>query len=156
MAYIAGLVVTLLKKPGVRMKLSCDGGAEEEKHFLLTTYANGSFCGGGFHSNPRSILTDGQMDALFVNNISRTRFVMLVGDYKKGTHLTPRFEKVLAPKKAERIDMVFDKETNVSVDGEVIRFRELHLSVAREALRFLVPNGSAYAKSAENSEGLTV
>jgi YegS/Rv2252/BmrU family lipid kinase len=156
MAYIAGLVVTLLKKPGVRMKLSCDGGAEEEKHFLLTTYANGSFCGGGFHSNPRSILTDGQMDALFVNNISRTRFVMLVGDYKKGTHLTPRFEKVLAPKKAERIDMVFDKETNVSVDGEVIRFRELHLSVAREALRFLVPQGSAYAKSKEAAEAQTV
>lgn len=156
MAYIAGLVVTLLKKPGVRMKLSCDGGAEEEKYFLLTTYANGCFCGGGFHSNPRAFLTDGQMDALFVNDISRTRFVSLVGDYKKGTHLSPKFETILTPKKAERIDMVFDKETNVSVDGEVIRFRELHLSVEKDALRFLVPQGSAYARAVEASEAQTV
>ncbi len=147
MAYIAGLIVTLIRKPGVRMKLSCDGAPEEDRQYLLTTYANGCFCGGGFHSNPQASLEDGQIDALFVNNVSRSRFIRLVGHYKKGTHLVPKFEKILSPKKAKRIDMTFEEETNVSVDGEVVRFRELHLSVAPRALRFLIPRGSAYRKA---------
>ena len=152
MAYIAGLVVTLIRKPGVSMELSLDGGEAEKRHFLLTTYANGCFCGGGFHSNPRAYLTDGYLDALFVNNISRVKFLSLVGDYKKGTHLTPKFEKVLTPQKVETIHMKFEKETCVSVDGEVISFSELKRSVAKKALRFLIPNGSFSRKEEDASE----
>ena len=142
MAYIAGLVVTLIRKPGVTGRVSADGEELGARHFLLNTYANGAFCGGGFHSNPKSDPTDGKLDVLFVNNIGRLKFVSLVGDYKKGTHLTPKFDQVLANRKAERIDFFFDKPTNVSVDGEVITVPELHASVEREALRFLIPAGS--------------
>ncbi len=142
MAYIAGLVVTLIRKPGVTGRVSADGEELGTRRFLLNTYANGAFCGGGFHSNPKSDPTDGKLDVLFVNNIGRLKFVSLVGDYKKGTHLTPKFDRVLANRKAERIDFFFDKPTNVSVDGEVITVSELHASVERGALRFLVPAGS--------------
>ncbi len=141
-AYIAGLVNTLAKKPGLRAKIACNGEEPEEKQYLLTTYANGSFCGGGFYSNPKSSLTDGYLDTLFVNDITRSRFLTLVGDYKKGTHLSPKFEKLLVNQKLERVDLYFDAAANVSVDGEVIPFEELHLSIAQKALRFLIPAGS--------------
>ena len=143
MAYIAGLVVTLIRKPGVRAKFSINGSEPEHHRYLLNTYANGSFCGGGFHSNPKSSLSDGYIDALFVNNIGRLKFVSLVGDYKKGTHLTEKFAKVLKNKKLRSVSFRFDKETNVCVDGELIRVKELVLSVLPLALNFLIPKGCA-------------
>lgn len=143
LAYIAGLVVTLVRKPTVDMTISIDGGEPQKHHFLLTTFANGSFYGGGFHSNPKASPTDGTLDTLMVSDITRRRFVALVGDYKKGTHLTPKFDKILKNQKAKTVDMYFDEETNVSVDGEVIRFRELHLSILPRALSFSIPKGAA-------------
>ncbi len=142
LAYIAGLVLTLIRKPGVRAKMVREGQEECEKQYLLNTYANGCFCGGGFYSNPRGSLTDGQIDALYVNNVSRTRFVSLVGDYKKGTHLSPKFEKVLKNEKISSIQLLFNGITNVSVDGEVIQTDKLCLSVCNRALRFVIPKGS--------------
>ena len=142
LAYIAGLVKTLVRKPGVDMTISVDGSEPQKHHFLLTTFANGSFYGGGFHSNPRATLMDGQLDCLLVKDITRRKFIMLVGDYKKGTHLTPKFEKILKNFKGHMVDILFERETNVSVDGEIVRFSELHLSIVHEALRFLVPKGS--------------
>lgn len=141
MAYIAGLAVTLLKKPTLRAHIARDGEEERDCHYLLNTFANGAFCGGGFHSNPKSSLSDGYIDALFVNNIGRLKFVSLVGDYKKGTHLTEKFAKVLKNKKLRSVSFRFDKETNVCVDGELIRVKELVLSVLPLALNFLIPKG---------------
>ena len=37
--------------------------------------------------------------------------------------------------------MKFPRLTNVSVDGEVIGFKEFDLSVVKNAVRFLVPMG---------------
>ena len=142
-AYIAGLVATLIKKPGVSMKASEDGGEAKDARLLLTTFANGEFCGGGFHSNPRAKLNDSKIDTLFVNNISRMKFISLVSYYKKGTHLdNERFAKIIAHKKLDRIDMVFGKETNISVDGEVIQAKELSLSIESDAIGFLIPDGA--------------
>lgn len=143
LAYVAGLVFTLIRKPGLKGRFSKNGEEATDRQYLLNTYANGCFCGGGFHSNPKSDLRDGMIDALFVNNVTRRKFLTLVGDYKKGTHLQPKFETILHNEKVERMDLYFDGETNVSVDGEVVQAKELHLSVERGALNFLIPVGSA-------------
>lgn len=151
LAYVAGLVVTLIRKPGVDMTLSVDGGEAKKRHFLLTTFANGAFCGGGFHSNPQATLTDGQLDGLLISDVTRRKFLSLVGDYKKGTHLTPKFEQILKNFKCHTVDMIFGNETSVSVDGEILRFSELHLSALPEALRFLVPKGAALVGNAKKA-----
>ena len=71
----------------------------------------------------------------------------MVGSYKKGEHLSKKkFEKVLIYKKIDGIDIIFDHGANVSVDGEVIRYDELHISLIPAGLTFLVPFGSAYRK----------
>lgn len=157
LTYILGLIMTLIRKPGVRASVSKDGGAAELKNYLLNTYANGCFCGGGFHSNPTASLTDGQIDAILVRPIGRLKFVSIVGEYKKGTHLDPKYATVLDHEKFGRVDLAFEKTTNISVDGEVIRADELHLSVEKDALRFLVPKGAAMkAKHKRIEETVTV
>ena len=38
--------------------------------------------------------------------------------------------------------MAFGKETNISVDGEVIQAKELSLSIESDAIGFLIPEGA--------------
>lgn len=140
-AYLLGLMITLIRKPGVDMTLSCDGGEEERHRFLLTTFANGGFCGGGFHSNPYTSPEDGHLDDLYINDVTRRTFLSLVKSYKKGTHIRPENEKVLYNRKEDFVKMTFDRETNVSLDGEIRCVRELSLSVEKQVLPFWMPAG---------------
>lgn len=143
LAYIFSLVLTLIKKPGVRMSFSSDGCESIDKQLLLTTFANGAFCGGGFNSNPTASLTDGQIDCLAVKNIGRVRFLTLVGAYKKGLHLGEKFKRIIDHFKSLKVDMYFEEETPVSVDGEVVYVNELHITVADKALTVMLPRGVA-------------
>ena len=156
LAYVVGLAITLIRKPGIRMRLAVDGEERADEPYLLNTYANGCFCGGGFHSNPLASLDDGKIDALFVRNVSRRKFIAMVGDYKKGTHLKPEYDAILRNEKVSTLDLYFKDMTNVCVDGELISVNELHLSVARKALRFLIPKGSFLRVAAERGEEATV
>ncbi|MBP3369123.1 MAG: hypothetical protein J6L85_00085 [Clostridia bacterium] len=139
MAYIFSLVLTLIKKPWINASISRDGGEAEHRELLLTTMANGAFCGGGFHSNPKASLTDGQIDLLTVKNVGRIKFLLLVSKYKNGTHLGEELSHIIGNCKCDTVDVCFDKETPISVDGEIIRSTELHLSVEKGALRFMLP-----------------
>ena len=146
LAYVCGLAVTLIRKPGVKMSVSIDGAEPVEKKLLLTTFANGCFCGGGFHSNPLASLVDGRVDTCFIKNVSRVRFLTMVGDYKKGTHIGGKFEKIVEHVKAKEYDIIFSKPTNVSVDGEIIKMERARISVVPKALRLLIPKGTVACK----------
>ncbi|MBE6667595.1 MAG: YegS/Rv2252/BmrU family lipid kinase [Ruminococcaceae bacterium] len=150
LAYIFGLAATLIKKPGVNCCILLDGERHEDEKLLLTTYANGEYCGGGFHSNPESSLSDGCIDTILVKDITRRKFVSIVGTYKKGTHL--KYTQILSNKKAKKIDIFFEKTTNICVDGEVITAEELHLESIDSAIRFLVPAGCEYLKAQKSDK----
>ena len=143
LAYVCGLVATLIKKPGVKMDISADGSEPMASKLLLTTFAKGQFCGGGFHSNPHANLCDGQIDTIVVNDISRTCFLSLVGSYKKGTHICDKNAGILKNLRASTYTMEFDRPTEISVDGEIVKVDRIDMSCDRGALRFLVPKGSA-------------
>ncbi|MBE6556957.1 MAG: hypothetical protein E7664_04340 [Ruminococcaceae bacterium] len=156
LSYVVGVVLTLLRKPGVKVTISVDGGEPKRARFLLTTFANGAFCGGGFHSNPLAALADGRLDALLVNNVSRTRFVSLVGSYKKGTHLVEKNKKLLQWQKLSEVDMTFDGVQSICIDGEITEVRSLHMHILPRSLRFLLPCGVSYAAAEDCREEATV
>ena len=148
LAYIFALVITLIKKPGVRAEISVDKNEFKQNDLLLTTIANGCFCGGGFHSNPNAYLTDGNIDSLFVKNVSRTKFLGLVSSYKKGTHIVPKNADILSANVSKTIDMVFPSLQSISIDGELHDINhDLHIEVLHGALNFVLPKGSALAKN---------
>ena len=141
LAYIAGLVITLVRKPGLKVDFSRDGDKPEKRDLLLTTLANGAFCGGGFNSNPKASLTDGKIDCITVKNVSRLKFLSLVGKYKNGTHLSGKYDSIIDHFKCRKADLVFSEETPVSVDGELVYTKELHLSVDEKAIKIRLPEG---------------
>ena len=141
LAYIAGLVITLIRKPGLKVDFSRDGDKSEKRDLLLTTLANGAFCGGGFNSNPKASLTDGNIDCITVKNVSRLKFLSLVGKYKSGTHLSGKYDSIIDHFKCRKAHLVFSEETPVSVDGELVYTKELHLSVDEKAIKIRLPEG---------------
>ena len=147
LAYIFALVITMIKKPGVKVKIKKADGNENDMSLLLTTFANGCFCGGGFRSNPYAELRDGKINALFVNNVSRLKFLMLVSSYKKGTHIVPKNEKILSSTTCESFELHFPASQSISIDGELHEVDKiLKIDAIRGALRFRIPAGSGFVK----------
>lgn len=142
LAYICGLVITLIKKPGVKMNVAADDERETRKELLLSTFANGCFCGGGFYSNPHASLCDGRINALFVKNITRMKFITLVGKYTKGTHLDGGFENIIEEQYGKSFSFSLDTPTQMSVDGEIVDTgNRVDIRCLKKALRFLIPQG---------------
>ena len=154
LAYIFGLVLTLAKKPTAHIKsLRINGETVKENvEYLLTTFANGRYCGGGFLSNPFADLCDGKIDAMFINNMRRAKFLSLVGLYKKGEHIVPKTAHLITHAKCDSVEIEFSQSTNVCIDGEIKSFDKILLTVQRGALRLRVPRKPKAAEESEKDE----
>lgn len=150
MGYIAGLVLTLIRKPGVKAYVSVDGGEAQRRKMLLTSVANGSWCGGGFRSSPLALLSDGVLDVLLIKNVTRIRFLSLVKMYKAGSFVNdPKARRVIDYVKGRTVRYTFDGVQSICVDGEVVEAQELEINAVREALCLIVPEGAAYLPAVE-------
>lgn len=150
MGYIAGLVLTLIRKPGVKALVSVDGGQPVKHDMLLTSAANGAWCGGGFHSSPIALPDDGILDIVMIKNVTRVRFLSLVKAYKDGSHIhNPKAKRVIDYVKCHTVRYTFGGMQSICVDGEVIEAQELEISAVRNALCLVVPKGAAYVSAVE-------
>ena len=149
MAYGLGVAIELIRKPGVTVELSVDGGEPRELDLLLTCVANGAYCGGGFYSAPRSAIDDGVMDVCFISNLTRRRFISIVSSYKDGTYIDRDDVADIAEYvKCSRLEMKFPQLHSVSIDGELEDYNSILLTVASGALRFCLPEGCDTVKTA--------
>ena len=144
-AYSAGVVRTLFRHYGTKMKITFPDGEVVDSELLLTAIGNGGYCGGGYHSNPKALLTDGLFDLCLVKKVSRPTFIRLIGSYKKGTHLETKIgQKVIVYRKLDRLSMSFEKELGICIDGEIFSSDHAELSLCPRSLSFSIPEGSSY------------
>lgn len=140
LAYIFGLVGEFIKKSGIKFRCTVDGVDKGEKRLLLAFFANGGFYGGGFHAAPLAELKDGLIDVCFINYVSRMTFLGLVGKYKKGTHLgIKNKDKILEYIKCRELEIEFEKQERVCIDGELEECRKIKIEVIRDKINFAVP-----------------
>lgn len=83
-AYILAVAKELIKKDGENLHITADGQEFFNGPLLLATVANGGFCGGGFESCPKADLSDGLLELMAINDMTRINFVSLVPKYKAG------------------------------------------------------------------------
>ena len=145
-AYIAGVFATLFGKIGENWKIKFtdpDGKTEElSDNFMLALVGNCRYYGGGFCSASLADPSDGELDLIAVKKISRTRFISLVGDYKKGTHLDP---ETMAPIEKFKDIMLFRRIRSVTIsgiknlcaDGEIENAENAEIKVVPSALRIM-------------------
>lgn len=143
LAYVSGIGATFVKNLGCEMTVNIpEKSVSDKREFQLVSAANGGFCGGGFNSAPESLIDDGLLDVSLIKKVSRFDFLRLVGKYKKGTHLKTRLGKrVVNYMKAKSVEFIFEKPTNVCIDGDVIKMDSLKLTVIPKSIAFAIPVG---------------
>lgn len=157
LAYLAGIVKNFVKKPGVNMTVSVDGGAPQEKELLLTCIANGEYCGGGFHSAPLGAVDNGKMDVCFIRNVTRRKFISLLPAYKNGTYLSRSDIKDIAEYiTCSRLDIQFPAPQYISIDGELEQYERMAITALPGALRFCLPEGCELAKQTAQTAAVEV
>jgi len=150
MSYIAGVASTLMHKTTIHAHLTLSDVAyageaelreeEYEGDFLLCSAANMPYCGGGFKAAPAADPSDGFMDVLIVKDISRAKFLSLVGSYRKGTHVHaetwavyPQFRGILEYRRCRTLRL--DGVKRICLDGEVLPVSGVHADVVPHAVR---------------------
>lgn len=141
MSYLISIFVTLIKKKGAKLKIEIDGKEKHCGRLLLTSIANGCYCGGGIMSNPLASVQDGMININIIKNVSRIKFLKLLPYYMKGTFLNlDNIEKVIVSEKCKKIKLTpIDGKMRLCVDGEIIDAGETEFEICPSAFNFIVP-----------------
>ncbi len=157
-AYYGGVVKALVNKKTTPLEIFMEnvneieesgGLATSHKSYqhvdcLLFTVGNGRFYGGGFQGAPLAEVTDGKMDVTVVQNISYKRLMKLIYRYKKGTHLEiPGIEKYITYTKCNKITIKNPEYANICVDGEIKEGNDTEITLIKEGIPFVLPEGSS-------------
>jgi diacylglycerol kinase family enzyme len=147
MAYMLGVAAELAQKQPIDAKITltyADGTQEiiEEK-ILLAAVCNGRWYGGGFQLAPDADLSDGILNVEIIRDISRSKFVSMVADYKKGTHidvekgeLKENFKEIVYYKKCVAVKIEGVK--SVCADGEIFEENTVDVKVIPKAINYII------------------
>lgn len=154
MAYFISIFVTLIKKKGANLKIELDGKLKHCGRLLLTSIANGCYCGGGIKSNPLAELNDGLINVNIINNVSRLRFITLLPYYMKGTFLKLKgIEKIISSVKCRKIKITpLGGMIRICNDGEICDAGEIEFEIEHNAFNFVVPDGNINKKNIREKE----
>ena len=147
MAYILGVIGELAAKKPIDAKITltyADGTQEiiEEK-ILLAAVCNGKCYGGGFNLAPDADLSDGILNVEIIRDVTRAKFISLVSDYKKGTHidmetgeLKEKFRELVYYKKCVAVKIEGVK--SVCADGEIFEENTVDVKVIPHAINYVI------------------
>ena len=149
---VAGPLMLIKQVEGVKYdelgEIELANGEKFDKNMTLSLVANGSFCGGGFKSSPKARLADGLLDVCFVKDLSRRRFVSIVGKYRSGEYLDMEsLSDILEYRRAREVELRFDEPHNICIDGEVIKTDRLSMRLIPRKLSVLLPTGASFAEN---------
>ena len=141
LAYFVSIFLTLVKKKCASLKIELDSKLQHDGKLLLTSIANGSYCGGGVKSNPGASTNDGYINVNIINNVSRLRFISLLPYYMKGTHIELKgIEHVISTQKCRKVTITpYNQNIRLCVDGEIIDAGKTDFEIVHNAFNFVLP-----------------
>lgn len=144
-AYAVSTVVNVIRGIAEHYVVEIDGQRFDGKKTMICA-CNGRFYGGGFNPVPEADPTDGFMDVLLVEPVSRLKVAQVVGKYKNGHYRQlPQYIRYFRTKS---LKIICDQDTSINLDGELRVAREVEFSIAPEKLRFFYPKGLILEKTA--------
>ncbi len=141
LAYFLSILVMLIKKQGANLLIEIDGKEFYNGPLLLSSVANGKYCGGGIMSNPTSELCDGYININIIYNITRRALIPLLPRYMKGTHIhLKNIEKVIYNTKCKKVKITPNTENfRICVDGEIQDAGVVEFEILPKHINFVVP-----------------
>ncbi|MBQ4110111.1 MAG: hypothetical protein IJC74_04435 [Clostridia bacterium] len=141
-AYLLSIFVNMVKKKGADILVEMDGKTVHNGKLLLTSVANGCYCGGGIKSNPRASVNDGVMNVNIIKNIRRVQFIPLLPHYMDGTILdVENINRYLINKDCRKI-VITPKggKMRICIDGEIINAGKTTFEIIPDAFSFVCEN----------------
>ena len=144
-AYAVSTIVNLFKGISEHYTVEIDGETVDAEQTMICI-CNGRFYGGGFNPVPDADPTDGWLDVLLVKKVRLLQVPGVIGMYKNGRanelpHLVRRF-------KVKELTIYCDKPTPINLDGEERIAKDIHISLAKEKLRFFYPKALRWEAAA--------
>ncbi|MBR6633890.1 MAG: YegS/Rv2252/BmrU family lipid kinase [Clostridia bacterium] len=141
MAYFVSILANLITKKGANLKIEIDGEVKHCGKLLLTSIANGCYCGGGIMSNPLASICDGTININIIKNVSRLRFLSLLPSYMKGTYLNIKnIDRIAVSTNCRKIVVTpLEGKMRLCVDGEIIDAGKTCFEICPASFNFIIP-----------------
>ena len=115
-SYLMGLLITFLFYKNREVSLKLDGKVEKRKVCTILM-SNGKYGGGGMLTVPNADPTDGLLDVLIIDDLSKADLLRSLPRVYKGTHLT--HPKVIV-RRAREVEIQPHQKMSLQVDGELL------------------------------------
>ena len=141
LAYFLSIFIMLIKKKGADIKLEIDGKEVHNGKLLLTSIANGCYCGGGIKSNPYAKVNDGLMDVNIIKDVPRRMFIPCLPKYMKGSLFdTDKYAHFASTVQCKSITIIPNAKMRLCVDGEIYDSEKVEFSIVPKAIRLISPD----------------
>lgn len=132
LSFVVGSMRALVAYRDKKVKISTDGGPEEEVLVTTLAVANGQYFGGGMRIAPQADPSDGIFDVTIWSGYGPSDFVLKSKAIYEGTHTRFAGTRTL---RCKRISARSDQEVLLDVDGEQPGRLPCSMSVVPAALR---------------------
>ena len=139
--YVVSTVVNVLKRINTKMHVVADGYDLDAKHALVCA-CNGRFYGGGFNPSLNARPDDGVMDVYIIKAVNLFTLARLIGQYAAGK--ADDLPKYITHIRPERIDIFFEGEEAVQLDGERLTANHVCFRMEPHAVKLIVPEGMKF------------
>ena len=136
--YVVSLIVNVLKGITRKMRIRAEGFSAEGEHTLVGA-CNGRYYGGGFNPSLDARPDDGLLDIFVVDGVGLLHVAALIGKYASGR--SDQVPKYIHHLRTDAIDIDFEEENVVNVDGEALYTDKVRMRLIPGCLRLIVPKG---------------
>lgn len=145
-SYISGIFEALVSAMKNEASVYANGELlNESGEYLLCTIGNGQYVGGSFNCSPRAMLDDGMLEVCLVNCVSRFKFITMINNYIKGTHLDNKnCMKIMSYRRVDNVKVIAPKGLTYTLDGEIMKTTELNINIIPKAIKLIVPERPLY------------
>lgn len=143
-AYCASAVINVIRGIAEEYSIEIDGEVIDGEKTLVCV-CNGQYYGGGFHPVPEADPTDGLLDVLVVEKVSRLQVPGVIGTYMKGSY--KKLPKLVRHFRTKKIVIHCKKDTPINLDGELRTGKDITMQVSSKKLRFFYPKCTELACS---------
>ena len=142
--YVVSAIVNMFQGIARNMRIKAGNFYTEGMHSLVCA-CNGRYYGGGFNPVPYAMPNDGIMDILVIKKVSIFTFARLIYKYSKGR--ADEFRGYVTHLRTDEIEIEFDDDNVVNLDGEAIFTKKVHMKLIPKALNLIVPSGMKFFDS---------
>ena len=139
--YVVSAAVNVFQGIARRMRIRC-GDITLEGELSLACVCNGQYYGGGFHPSLSARPDDGVLDMFVAKKVSLFQFARLIGKYASGK--AAELSAYVTHTQGTEMDIVFEREDVVNVDGEALFTDHVTMKLVPGALRLIVPRGMRF------------